>query len=109
MNSFHFNFKTGTSVNPLELIKKFYINPYMIDSFRLLNLHNLCDGEDIDIVIINELPCVIIDINVLNLEQAFIKYNNEGTGGTITANKKVIYFKFTSHADCIRIDTVLFR
>lgn len=109
MNSFHFNFKTGKSVNPLELIKKFYINPYMIDSFRLLDLHNLCNDADVDIVIINDLPCFIIDINVLNLEQAFIKYNNEGTGGTITSNNKVIYFKFTPNSDCIRIDTVLFR
>jgi hypothetical protein len=110
MNSFHFNFKTGKSVNPLELIKRFYINPYMIDSFSLLNLHNLCDSKkNIDIVIINNLPCIVMNINILKLEQAFIKYNNEGSGGTITSNNKVIYFKFTSNSDCIRIDTVLFR
>jgi len=109
MNSFHFNFKTGTSVNPLELVKKFYINPNMIDGFRQLNLHNLCKDADVDLVIINDLPCIVIDINVLQLEQAFIKYNNEGTGGTITSGRKVIYFKFTTNVDCLRIDTVLFR
>lgn len=109
MNSFHFNFKTGKSVNPLELVKKFYINPNMIDGFRQLNLHNLCDGSEVDIVIINDLPCVIIDISVLQLEQAFIKYNNEGTGGIITSGRKVIYFKFTANADCIRFDTIMFR
>jgi len=110
MNSFHFNFKTGTTVNPLELIKRFYINPYMIDSFKLLNLQNLCNSKKaIDIVIIHDLPCIVIDINVLQLEQAFIKYNSDGTGGTITSNNKVIYFKHTSSPDCLRIDTVLFR
>ena len=108
MNSFHFNFKTGTSVNPLELVKRFYINPNMIDGFRQLNLSTLCEGTTVDIVIINELPCVVIDISVLNLEQAFIKYSDDGRGGIIKSGRKTIYFKFTSHADCIRFDTVLF-
>ena len=110
MNSFHFNFKTNTTVNPLELVKRFFINPYMIDSFKLLNLHNLCDDYNPELAIGNQnVPIVVMDINALNLEQAFIKYNSEGTGGTITANNKVIYFKFTSVAEVIRIDTVLFK
>lgn len=108
MNTFHFNFKTGTSVNPLELVKRFYINPNMIDGFRQLNLHTLCVDKEIDLVIIDNLPCVVIDLNVLNLEQAFIKYSNDGRGGTIKSGRKTIYFKFTTNADCIRFDTVLF-
>ena len=111
MNSFHFNFKTGKTVNALELVKKFYVNPYMIEGFKSLNLHNICDDYNAELVIStkNNLPVVVMDINALQLEQAFVKYNNEGTGGTITSEDKVIYFKFTDVAECIRIDTVLIR
>lgn len=110
MNSFHFNFKTNTTVNPLELVKKFFINPYMIDGFKLLNLHNVCEDYNPELAIGNQnVPIVVMEIGALNLEQAFVKYNSEGTGGTITTNNKVIYFKFTSSAEIIRIDTVLFK
>ena len=110
MNSFHFNFKTGNTVNPLELVKKFYVNPYMIEGFKSLNLHNICDDYNAELVIAkNDLPVIVMDIQALQLEQGFVKYNNEGTGGTITSENKVIYFKFTEVAEYIRIDTVLFR
>ena len=55
----HFNFKTGKSVNILEQITHFYINPYMPDNFKHLRIkerietYNEIDTDEVMTVIAN--------------------------------------------------------
>jgi hypothetical protein len=108
MNTFLYDFNKGKSIDPLQGVTHFYVNPYQLaDSWKTLNLGNKVDGIDIELVIQEStgLPVIIIPIKVLNLGRCMIKLN-EDFSGKISTGKQSIYFKPTEQDHIICINSV---
>lgn len=108
---FYYNFTTKQQVNPLDGITHFFVNPYMMESFKSLNLAVKITDVDVDLVIQSStgLPVVIIPIEVLKLENVHVKMTDNGfiLSRRTEHGKRTIYAKFTDKQHIIRIDSVL--
>lgn len=108
---FYYNFTTKQQVNPLDGITHFFVNPYMMASFKLLNLGVKITDTDVDLKIqaSTGLPIVIIPIEVLELNNVHVKMTDNGFTLTkrVGNNRQTIYIKFTDKQHIVRIDSVL--
>jgi hypothetical protein len=110
MNTTFFNFNTKTEVNPLENVDTFFINPYMLEGYKTLNIREKIMNLDETIVnFYNDLPVVLLPISVLDLGVVQIKYDEYSNGGKIIKGKLTLYFSFTESDNIIRINSVLVR
>lgn len=109
---FYYNFNTKQQVNPLEGITHFFVNAYMMASFKLLGLGDKLAGIDVELSIQSStgLPIVIIPIEVLQLENVHVKMTDNGFILTkrIEFGKQTIYIKFTDMKHIVRVDSVLY-
>lgn len=108
----HFDFKKKKAVNPLEKVNDFFINPYMMESAKLLGLeHKVKQNDTRTIAFYKGMPVVIFPLDILDLKTCVIEWKENG--GVIISKSKCgqtdIYFKWTDEEDTIRIDTVLVK
>ena len=108
---FYYNFTSKKQINPLDGITHFFVNPYMMESFKSLGLAVKITDTDVDLVIqaSTGLPIVIIPIGLLKLENVHIRMTDNGFILTkrIGNGKQTIYIKFTDKQHIVRIDSVL--
>lgn len=115
---FFYNFNSNQVVNPLEGITHFFINPYMIGSWKMLELGEKITECDLVIQESTGLPIVILPISLLGLEKVHVKM--ESNGNMLITNRidnrsgvknffitQKLYAKPTEQKHVIRIDTVL--
>jgi hypothetical protein len=102
-----FNFQERKSVNPLKKITRFFVNPYMPENYRLLNLSKHYDDLQTDQVgIVTEdghVPCITFPIEFLVEDTAFIEWRSESK---FVINKS-IWCQIVDE-QTIRVDTVRF-
>lgn len=108
----HFDFKNKRSVNPLEKVNYFFINPMMSQSAQTLGLERkVKDCKTATISFQKGMPVVLFSLDLLDLGVCVVKWQDNG--GLIiskgTFGQIDIYFKWTDAADTIRIDTVLVK
>ena len=115
---FFYNFSSKQVVNPLERITHFFVNPYMMDSWKMLGLGDKVDNCDVVIQESTGLPIIILPISLLGLEKVHVKM--ESNGNMLITNRidnrsgvknffitQKIYAKPTEQPHVVRIDTVL--
>jgi hypothetical protein len=106
----HFDFKNKRSVNPLEKVDLFFINPYEMSSAKLLCLENkVKHGSNATIAFCKGMPVVLFDLSILGLKTCVVKWINNG--GIIHSRNNSdgetkIYFSWTDEENIIRINTV---
>ena len=105
-----FNFTTGKEVNPLKSVELAFINPYMPENARHLNLLNKVTPDEFTTTfdekghVINLFP-----IKKLELGECLIKWQTTETGiiQTVSGNcQRNIYFKIIDSV--MQINTILF-
>lgn len=109
----HFNFKTGKSVNILEQITHFYINPYMPDNFKHLRIKERIemdneeeDNDEILTVVANsEHVVTLFPIKYLASDTVRVEHTEENKF-KVHIGERVIYCHMVS-SSVIRIDTIL--
>lgn len=108
----HFNFKTGKSVNILEQITHFYINPYMPDNFKHLRIkerietYNEIDTDEVMTVVANSGHVVtLFPIKYLASDTVRVEHTEENKF-KVHIGERVIYCHMVS-SSVIRIDTIL--
>lgn len=108
MTSFYYSFDTKQVVNPLDSITHFYVNPYMPDSTRLLNLQQ--KANDVTSLQVDwtasGIPVVVFPISVLDLKTVVVSVSSEDKIIIKKGNLK-IYLKLTADPSLARIDSVL--
>lgn len=115
---FFYNFNSNQIVNPLDRITHFFVNPYMIGSWKMLGLDKKVTDCDVVIQESTGLPIIILPISLLNLENVHVKMENNGN--LLITNKinnrsgvqnffvtQKIYAKPTEQSHIVRVDTVL--
>lgn len=109
MNTFYFSFDTKQVINPLEAITHFYINPYLPESARMLNLQE----KSKHIAGFEEhwtntgLPVILFPIQILDLKTVVVSVCDDSKFIVRKGNMK-IYVKLTDEPNIVRIDSVLF-
>mgnify|MGYP003348313691 CR=1 FL=1 len=107
-----FNFQTGTSVNPLEKITHFFINPYMADNFKLLKLaeritNNEIAEEDVMVAPLKTGHVVtMFAIKHLVEDTAMVKWTASNKFQVHAKSGRIIYCHVVTD-EAIRIDTIL--
>lgn len=108
---FYYNFNTHKTINPLDGITHFFVNPYMMESFKSLGLAVKIENTNVDLVIQEStgLPIVIIPIEILKLDNVHVKMTDNGfiLSKRTGYGKQTIYVKFTDKQNIVRIDSVL--
>lgn len=105
---FYYNFNTHQTVNPLDSITHFYVNPYLMESFKSLNLDVKIGDKDVELCFQNGLPLIIIPIEVLDLSNVQVKMTSDGyiISKRLARVTQKIYVKLTNEKHIIRIDSV---
>jgi hypothetical protein len=111
--AFIYNFKTMELVNPLDNIRRFYVNPYMPSSAQTLNVEGLWNehftSNDSEVNFVNGIPVIVFPLDILNLETASVRISSPDKY-VITTDKMVLYIKlFPKMPYMCRIDTVLIK
>jgi hypothetical protein len=107
---FFYDFNSNQVVNPLDRITHFFVNPYMIGSWKMLGLDKKVSDCEVVIQESTGLPIIILPISLLNLEKVHVKMENNGNMLITNRLSKVtqkIYAKPTEQKHIVRIDTVL--
>jgi hypothetical protein len=111
MSTFFYDFNTKKQVNPLDGITHFFVNPYMPESFRALNLGNKIINNQVETdLVIQEstgLPVIILPIELLDLSMVKVKVE-DNLNMTVYTPQKRLYMKPTNEPHIVRIDSVLF-
>ena len=115
---FFYNFDSKQVVNPLDKVTHFFINPYQISGWKILNLADKVKDCDVVIQESTGLPIIILPISVLELNQVHVKM--EKNGEMIVTKKTnnrsgvknlyittTLYIKPTDQPHIVRVDTVL--
>ena len=107
---FFYDFNSNQVVNPLDRITHFFVNPYMIGSWKMLGLDKKVSDCEVVIQESTGLPIIILPISLLNLEKVHVKMENNGNMLITNRLSKVIqkiYAKPTEQQHIVRVDTVL--
>lgn len=115
---FFYDFNSKQVVNPLDKITHFFVNPYMMNSWKLLGLGEKISDCELIIQESTGLPIIILPISLLNLEKVHVKMDSDGE--MLITNRidnrsgvknffitQKIYAKPTDQKHIVRIDTVL--
>ena len=112
--AFIYDFKTREIVNPLDKIVRFYINPFMPESAKTLNIEQLWTevfetSTDAEVKFVNGIPVTVFPINMLHLDRVSVRISSSDKY-VITTDKLVLYIKlFPATPYLCRIDTVLIK
>jgi hypothetical protein len=105
-NSFYYSFDTKEVINPLDQVTHFYVNPYMPESARLLNLvEKASDKAAFEVDWVNGLPVVLFPISILKLSTVIVTISSEDKI-VVKKNNTKLYMKLTDNPEVVRIDSV---
>ena len=107
--NFYYDFSSMKETNPLDGVTHFYVNPYMMESFKALHLAEKTIGMDLHVTIqpSMQLPVIVLPISILNLGKCKVKINHDLSMIVYTKNAQ-IYMKPTADSNVVRIDSVLY-
>jgi len=111
--AFAYNFKTREIINPLDDLKRFYVNPYMPHSAQALNVEGLWNehfsNNDSEVKFVDGVPVIVFPFDILKLEKAYVSVSSPDKY-VVTTDKMILYIKlFPEIPYLCRIDTVLIK
>lgn len=113
MSTIYYDFQTKKVIDPLESITSFYVNPYMPESAKMLNLEQSMLSLDVCNVscsFVKGIPVFLLPISLLNLSRVHVTFSStDDDKVVIRSNRLKIYLKlFKDDPTVVRVDSVLY-